>query len=275
MERMVLYTIRLVNQATQPVIKLFETVGKLFVLWGDIFFFIGGFFKDPKRFMKFYWPMVVEQMVKLGVNSLPVVLTTALFTGMVLAVQTGSTLESKFKGSSMFIGNIVSLALIRELGPVLTALLITGRVGSAMAAEVGTMKITEQVDALRTLATNPVEYLAAPRFIALVSMMPLLTILANVLGTIGGLIVSKVYLGVTATVYFQGTQASVEFYDFLQGLVKSVFFGMIVCVFALHRGFSTFGGAVGVGRATTGAVVSASITILIVDYFLTQIFALF
>ncbi|MCK5242434.1 ABC transporter permease [bacterium] len=250
-------------------------IGQIFLLLGRLTAATFHILTHPGKFRRFYYYPIIEQMVRVGVNSIPVVLTTALFTGMVLALQTGVTIEAKIKGSSIFIGNIVCLSLVRELGPVLTALLVTGRVGSAMAAEIGSMKITEQIDALRTLAANPVEYIGVPRFLSIVIMLPLLTIMADVLGSLGGWLVASFHLGISSTIYWDGAQSTVEFADVCSGISKSFFFAIILCVFALHRGFTTRGGAVGVGRSTTGAVVNASITILIMDYFLTQMYALF
>ncbi len=267
--------INLVNRFSNPVLMFFEETGKIFILLGQILSGVFKLLRQPEKFRKFYYPLIMEQMVVTGVNSIPVVITTALFTGMVMAIQTGVTMEAKLQGASIFVGSIVNVALIRELGPVLSGLLVTGRVGSAMAAEIGTMKITEQVDALRTLATNPIEYLAIPRFVAVVTMMPLLAIMADVLGSLGGWMVATFYLGVNSHVYWYGAQITVRMSDVITGLIKSGVFGVILSIFALHRGFSTYGGAEGVGRATTGAVVNASITLLIVDYFLTQLFALF
>ncbi len=265
----------LVNVFSNPVLSLVEEIGRLFLLLGRILKACFRLLGDPARLKRFYYYPTLEQMVITGVSSIPVVLTTALFTGMVLAVQTGVTMEAKIKGSSMFIGNIVNLALVRELGPVLTALLVTGRVGSAMAAEIGSMKVTEQIDALSTLAANPIEYLALPRFVAMMVMLPLLTIMADVLGSLGGLLVASFHLGISPTVYWNGAKSSVEFSDVFSGIFKSFFFAAILAIFAIHRGFETRGGAEGVGRATTGAVVNASITILIMDYFLSQLLALF
>jgi phospholipid/cholesterol/gamma-HCH transport system permease protein len=263
------------DRMSAPVLKVIEEVGELFILFGQLLAACYDLFTHPQRLRRFYYQSILEQMVRVGVESIPVVLTTALFTGMVLALQTGVTLEAKLMGSSVFIGNIVTLSLIRELGPVLTAILVTGRVGSAMAAEIGTMKITEQIDALRTLAANPVEYIGVPRFLAVVAMIPLLTIFADALGSVGGWIVASYHLGVSTNVYWEGMQSSVEFGDVMSGLSKSFAFAIILCLFALYRGFTTYGGAVGVGRSTTSAVVNASITILISDYFLTQLFAIF
>lgn len=269
------WVFKLSDQMSAPVLKVITETGELFLLLGRLLAAGFDLLTHPRRLRRFYYQSILEQMIRVGVESIPVVLTTALFTGMVLALQTGVTLESKLMGSSVFIGNIVTLSITRELGPVLTALLVTGRVGSAMAAEIGTMKITEQIDALRTLAANPVEYIGVPRFLATLLMLPLLTIMADVLGSIGGWIVATYHLGVSSMVFWDGAQSTVEFGDVLSGLSKSFFFGLIICLFALYRGFNTYGGAVGVGRSTTGAVVNASIAILIADYFLTQLFAIF
>ncbi len=269
------FLLLLLNTFSTPVLIIIEDIGKLFLLLGRIFHLGWKLLLDPHRLRRFYYRPILEQMAETGVNSIPVVLTTALFTGMVLAVQTGVTLEAKIQGTSTFIGNIVNLALVRELGPVLTAILVTGRIGSAMAAEIGSMQITEQVDALHTLAADPIEYLAVPRFVAVVVMLPLLTVLADVLGSLGGWLVASFHLGLSSNVYWSGAQDSVMLSDIFSGLAKSVFFAVILVTFALYRGFNTRGGAEGVGRATTGAVVNASISILIADYFLTQFFALF
>ena len=275
MNRRIMQGLIFLDKFWDPGMNIVEDMGRVFLLSGRLLRAIFKLMLQPVRLRDFYLRPILEQMVRVGVNSIPVVITTALFTGMVLAIQTGVTMESKIAGSSIFIGNIVSLSLLRELGPVLTALLVTGRVGSAIAAEIGSMKITEQIDALRTLAAEPVEYLGIPRFVAMLVMLPVLTVLADVLGTMGGWMVSSLYLEISSTVYWDGVRSGVESLDILSGLIKSLFFAAILCIFALHRGFSTQGGAVGVGRATTSAVVNASITILIVDYFLAQTFALF
>jgi phospholipid/cholesterol/gamma-HCH transport system permease protein len=265
----------LVNRISDPVLHILEEIGRLFLLVGQVGVAVFRAVREPERFRRFYYRLLLEQMSTTGVSSIPVVITTALFTGMVLALQAGVTLEAKIKGSSAFIGNIVNLSLVRELGPVLTAILVTGRVGSAMAAEIGTMQVTEQVDALRTLAANPVEYLAMPRFLAVLIMLPLLTVLADVMGSLGGWLVASFHLGLSTHTYWNGAMSSVHLGDFFTGFAKSFFYAVILTTFAVYRGFQTRGGAEGVGRATTSAVVNASITILIADYFLSQLFALF
>jgi phospholipid/cholesterol/gamma-HCH transport system permease protein len=212
--------------------------------------------------------LIFEQMKRVGVESIPVAVTTALFTGMVLALQSGYTLETKIKGVSQFIGAVVSISMVRELGPVLTAMVIAGRMGSAVAAEIGTMKVTEQIDALHTLAANPVKYLAVPRFLAFTFMLPLLTILADLVGWLGGLFVASLKF-TSATVYIDSTRSSLEAGDILGGLLKALVFGAIIAIVACRQGFATENGAEGVGRATTNAVVFSFMLILISDYFLT------
>ena len=267
--------IQLIDKVSTKIISIIIQIGEVVVLLGKLISKTFKLFFQPLKFKNFYIQPILEQMVRLGVNSIPVVLTTALFTGMVLAVQSGITLEEKIKGSAMFVGSIVNLSLVRELGPILTAILVTGRVGSAMAAEIGSMKITGQIDALRTLATNPVEYIGVPRFLAMLVMLPLLTIMANVFGSLGGWLIATLNLEISSIVYWQGAQETVGIGDVFSGIFKSIFFAIIISVLSLYRGFTTEGGARGVGKSTTGAVVNTSITILIFDYFLTQFLAWF
>lgn len=214
--------------------------------------------------------LVLQQMVRVGMDSIPVAVTTAFFTGMVVALQSGYTLEIKMKGISQFLGAVVSLSLVRELGPVLTALVLSGRMGSAVAAEIGTMQVTEQIDALHTLAANPVKYLAVPRFLAFSLMMPLLTLFADLTGWLGGLFVSSLKF-TPSTVYIDSTRSNMESGDILGGLIKAVVFGSIIAIVSCRQGFSTTNGAEGVGRSTTNAVVYSFMSILVSDYFLTAI----
>ncbi len=214
--------------------------------------------------------LIFQQMTKIGVESLLVAITTAFFTGMVLALQSGYTLETKIKGVSQFIGAVVSLSMVRELGPVLTAMVIAGRMGSAVAAEIGTMQVTEQIDALYTLAANPVKYLAVPRFLAFTLMLPLLTIFADMIGWLGGLFVSTMKF-TSSTMYIDSSRSSLVAGDINGGLIKAMIFGAIIAVVACRQGFSTTNGAEGVGKATTNAVVFSFMLILVSDYFLTAI----
>jgi phospholipid/cholesterol/gamma-HCH transport system permease protein len=212
---------------------------------------------------------ILKQMEEVGVRSFPVVVITAAFTGMVLALQSFTGFK-RFNAESM-VGSVVALSMTRELGPVLTGLMVSGRVGSAMAAELGTMRVTEQIDALFTLATNPIKYLIVPRFLAAAIMLPLLVVFADVIGILGGYLVSVQILGTNPTLYIRRTWDFLEFEDLYSGLLKAVFFGMIVATISCYQGFSTEGGAEGVGRATTKAVVVSSLIILISNYFITAV----
>ncbi|MDJ0686409.1 MAG: ABC transporter permease [Alphaproteobacteria bacterium] len=217
-----------------------------------------------------YPRLIGQQMVDIGYYSLPVVGMTTLFAGMVLALQS-YTGFARFSAESA-IPNVVVLSITRELGPVLAGLMIAGRIGAAMAAEVGTMRVTEQIDALNTLATNPFKYLVAPRLIAGVTMMPLLVLVGDVIGVFGGYIVSVYKLGFNASAYIQNTWEFLEFQDVASGLVKAAVFGYLVALMGCYHGYQSRGGAQGVGAATTNAVVSASILILISNYIITEIY---
>lgn len=216
---------------------------------------------------------LVAQLDQVGVRSLSIVSITSLFIGMVLALQTAYSL-SDF-GGSLFIGKVVSLSLVRELAPVLMALMVGGRVGAGMTAEIGTMKVTEQIDALRALATDPVRKLVVPRVLATTFMLPLLTIVSGLLGIMGGLFIATVNLHLTANFYIRSVIETVKFNDLTSGIGKTFFFGFAIGLIACFNGLRTTGGADGVGRSTTATVVTASITVLIMDFFLTKLFLLF
>ena len=239
--------------------RILEAAGALFImgLRGLL-----GLFRPAFLFRNF-----LEQLLKIGADSTAVVGVTAFFTGMVLALQAWIGFR-KFNAESL-VGAVVTLSMTRELGPVITSLMVTGRSGSAMAAELGSMRVSEQIDALESLAVNPVDYLVTPRFYASLVALPLLTALADLIGIGGGYFVSVNLLGLSPHLYFQEIQHYVELHDFLSGIVKSVFFGGILSIWACRTGFVASGGAAGVGRAVTRAVVSASMSILVVDYFLT------
>lgn len=217
----------------------------------------------------FYVKNVLKQMEQIGVNSIPVVLTTALSTGMVLALQ--SYTGFKRFGAETLIGTVVSLSMTRELGPVLTGLMVAGRAGASMAAELGTMKVTEQIDALSTLATNPMKYLVVPRFLASTIMMFFLTVLGMVIGITGGYFVGVKVLGTNPVTYINNSIDFTEVTDIWYGLVKALVFGAVVGLIGCYKGFNTEGGAEGVGKATTGAVVVSCMLILILDYFLSAL----
>jgi len=210
-----------------------------------------------------------KQMEEVGTKSIPVVLITGVSTGMVLALQSYNGFQ-RFRAESL-VGTVVALSMTRELGPVLTGLMVAGRAGAAMAAELGTMRVTEQIDALASMGVNPVRYLVFPRFIAGLVMLPILTVLADWIGILGGYLVAVGLLDVNPTVYIRRTLDYLEVSDVYGGLLKAVVFGGIIALISCHRGFTAGGGAEGVGRATTGAVVVSCMLILISDYFLTAL----
>jgi phospholipid/cholesterol/gamma-HCH transport system permease protein len=218
----------------------------------------------------YYGRLLLRQMVEIGYYSLPVVGLTAIFTGMVLALQsyTGFT---RFNAEAA-IPNVVVLSMTRELGPVLAGLMVAGRIGAAIAAEIGTMRVTEQIDALTTLSTNPMKYLVAPRVVAGLLMLPLLVAVADLIGVFGGYIVSIYKLGFNPATYIKNTVDFVETLDVVSGLVKAAVYGFIVTLMGCYHGYHSKGGAQGVGMATTNAVVSASILILIFNYIITELF---
>ncbi|HUN41294.1 MAG TPA: ABC transporter permease [Acetobacteraceae bacterium] len=218
----------------------------------------------------FYARMFGRALMEMGYFSLPVVALTAVFTGMVLALQS-YTGFSRYSAQSA-IPNIVVLSITRELGPVLAGLMVAGRIGAAMAAELGTMRVTDQIDALQTLSTDPMKYLVAPRLLAGVIALPLLVVVADILGVLGGFIVSTASLGFNATTYLTNTMNFMRTEDVVSGLVKAAVFGFIIALMGCYQGYNSRGGAQGVGAATTNAVVSASILILALDYILTELF---
>lgn len=215
----------------------------------------------------------IDQMNKIGVMSLPLVFLTALFTGMVLSLQ--SAYQLRLFSAEQFTSDLVSLSTVRELGPVLTAMVIAGRVGASMAAELGTMKVTDQIDALKVLAVDPVRYLVVPRFVAAVTMLFLLTIYADWIGILGGYLIGVFKLGISSHQYIKRAMQAMMLKDVFTGLIKALFFGGIISVVGCYFGFKTQGGAEGVGRSTTIAVVTALILIIASDAVFTAIFYFF
>jgi phospholipid/cholesterol/gamma-HCH transport system permease protein len=226
----------------------------------------------------FYWSDLLVQMDRIGVGSIPIVLLTGFFTGMVLALQ--SSVELTRFGAEIYIGNLVAASMVRELGPVLCGLMVAGRAASGIAAELGSMRVTEQIDALQSFGTDPIKKLVTPRLLAGLLMLPMLTIITDVMGILGGLAISVLRLGITADSYMQGVLSTLAqsgfllgFFpvDFFTGLLKPLVFGGIITLTACYYGLSTRGGTEGVGRSATSAVVTCSVLILAVDYFLTQL----
>ena len=242
-------------------IRLFEQTGLWFdALWRTLRWAFRGPF-DIREWLR--------QMVRVGVDSIPVVLLTSMFTGMVLALQTYIGFQRVH--AEQFVASVVALAMLRELSPVLVGLMVTGRIGSSMAAEIGTMKVTEQIDALKALATDPMQYLFVPRVIAGLIMLPFLVVIGDALGIYGGYIVAVKLMRTNPVVYQQNTFQFLDLQDVWSGLVKAAAFGLILTLTGCVRGYYTTGGAEGVGRATTNAVVSASLIILLSDFFLTKL----
>ncbi len=223
---------------------------------------------------RFEFTQTVRQSVSVGVESCGVTALTSLFTGMVLALQAGNTIGNIF-GEPIFVGTIVSFSLIRELGPVLTGVVVSGRAGAAVTAQIGTMAVTDQLDALYTLGTNPIRYLVIPRLVAFLLTMPVLTVFSNVFGVIGGYLVAAYALGVPGEVYFSDITTFMGVRDFMHGFIKSFVFAFMIASVCCYKGVSTRGGAEGVGKSTTGAVVTTIVLILVLDYFLTAILTAF
>lgn len=224
-------------------------------------------FLDTVRRLKEASPReTLRQMALLGADSLPIVLMTILCTGMVFSVQTAK--EFVRFGAASSVGGIVAIAMARELVPVLTGVVVAGRIGAAIAAELGTMKVTEQIDALRVMAANPVSFLVAPRFIAIVLMMPILIVFANLIGNVGGWIVAHYYAGIGTFTYENSIKMLAETYDMVGGMIKGSVFGAIIAIVGCYKGLNAPNGAEGVGLATTASVVLSIILIFITNYFL-------
>jgi len=241
-------------------IALIESAGVIFQLFIETVYFC---FKPPFRYK-----LIIDQMIQIGVMSIPIALLTATFTGMVLVLQTGVQLQPL--GMKIYSSGISAISFTREIGPVLTSVVLAGRVAAGIAAEIGTMKVTEQIDALKTLGTNPVSYLVVPRFIASVFMFPALAILAIAVGIGGGFLIGITVLQIAPGLYLHNLWSFLTLQDYLGGLFKTFFFGMIVAIVGCHHGFQTGFGAQGVGVSTTQSVVNASILILIANYFITS-----
>ena len=218
------------------------------------------------------WRATLEQAYKVGVASLPLVMLTTLFSGMVLALQ--SSYQLRLFSAEQFTSDLVALSVTREIAPVLTAMMVAGRVGASMAAELGTMKVTEQIDALESLATNPIHYLVTPRFLACISMMVLLTLYADIMGILGGYVIGVFKLGISSYQYVNRTIEVLILKDVYTGLIKAFIFGIVISVVSCYYGFKARGGAEGVGHATTMAVVVSFISIIVFDTFFTALFYL-
>ena len=216
---------------------------------------------------KFELRETIKQAVKIGVDSMTVTVLTSFFTGMVLALQMGQSMKNLFN-EPMYIGTMVAFTMLKELGPVLTSVVVAGRAGAVVTAEIGTMQVTEQIDALYTLGTNPTRYLLVPRYIAFMLTLPLLTVFADFLGVLGGLLVAVVKLRVSPTVYMNDIYTTLSVSDFMHGFVKTFFIAFMIATVSCYKGLRTKGGAEGVGKSTTEAVVASMVLVLVMDYFI-------
>ena len=257
----------------KSLIEVFATIGRLSIAMMIDIGRIAVFAVNSLRHCvttPIYWRLILQQIFVIGYNSLPVVGLTAVFTGMVLAIQIyiGS---SRFDADSA-VATIVVIGITRELGPVLAGLMVTGRISAAIAAEIGTMRITEQIDALATLAIHPIKYLVVPRLIAAVITLPILVFIADIIGVMGGCIVGVTKLDFNYAIYLKKTVDYLQWADVESGLVKAAVFGFILALMGCYRGFYCRGGAQDVGKATTSAVVSASTLILLANFVITELF---
>ncbi len=253
--------VQLFYQAGHQVVRFVDYMGQLTLFFGEA---CGGLCRRP-----LYFGEVVAQMYHLGVKSLPLVAVAAFSVGLVLAMQTVGVLS--WFGAANYIATIVGLSMVRELGPVLTALMVAARAGAGMGAELGSMRVTNQIDALRVSAVSPMKYLVSTRLLACMLLMPLLTGVADILGILGGWVIGVTQVGLTSQYYYQLTLKFIGFKDIIPGILKTVVFGAIIGTVGCFHGYHTEHGTFGVGQSTKGAVVSASLLVLIADVFLTRI----
>jgi phospholipid/cholesterol/gamma-HCH transport system permease protein len=252
----------LAERAMRAVVDLLGSIGAVAVLsWRCI----GAFFRSPIELRP-----VINQIELAGIQSWSITMLTAIFTGMVMALQFATGLKPY--GASMYTGKLVSLGIVRELGPVLTSLLVGGRVGSGFAAELGSMAVTEQIDAIRALGADPVKKLIAPRVLACLISIPLLTMFSDVVGCFGGMIITISEVGITPRFFVQQVLATLWVVDLMHGLMKSVFFGYAIGIIGCFVGMHTTGGTEGVGAATTRSVVATAITLLVSNFLLSKLF---
>lgn len=245
----------------RKIIYMLETAGQLVLLTSQTFVHL---FHGEKQYAN-----TIRQMSRLGIDTLPIVLLTMLFTGMVMTVQTAQEFLKYGAGST--VGGVIALAMGRELGPVLTGVVAAGRVGAAIAAEISSMKVTEQIDALRVMATNPIAYLVVPRVVACVFMLPLLVVFADAIGTFGGYFVATQYYDISASMFTSSITNFAVLNDITGGLIKAAVFGFIIAITGCFKGLNAGEGAEGVGHATTGSVVASIVLIFVTNYFLSLI----
>lgn len=243
-------------------IDLTQSLGAAALMLKSVFFW---FFRSKLEVRE-----TVKQCVSIGVDSVTVTALTSFFTGMVLSLQTGNSSKNLFN-EPLYIGTMVAFTMLKELGPVLTSIVVAGRAGAVVTAEIGTMAVTDQIDALYTLGTNPTRYLLVPRYIAFMVMLPLLTVLADFLGILGGALVGVVRLGIPTSVFMNDIYTYVEIGDFMHGFLKTFAFAFMIATVSCYKGMNTKGGAEGVGKATTEAVVASMVLVMVIDYFISAV----
>ncbi|MES0491199.1 MAG: ABC transporter permease [Leptospirales bacterium] len=258
---------RFLERLGDSIIDLFATIGSFSIFAGRTIRWI---FARP-----FDRSTLLFQMQEIGVKSVPVGVISSFFIGMVMALQLGGALEKYMQGISTFLGGGISVSMVRELAPVITSILLAGRVGSSIAAEIGTMRVTEQIDALVTLATDPIHYLSVPRFLAAIITIPMVSTLAILIGSFGGAVVSSFMYDIPYAMYLENARMFVDYKDLGSGVTKTFFFGAEIALVSCFTGFRAQGGAKGVGQATISAVVISLMMIIVSDYFITYIFQLF
>ena len=257
--------------AIQTIEKVGRATNNTLAAFGEFFIFAGWTFTwlFTQGFRWKTWRLLLPQMYEVGVRSVPVVGVTGAFIGMVMAIETYS--QFKAIGQEHRLGSVINLSVVKQIGPVLAAVMLAGRVGGALTAELGTMNVTEQLDALRVMGADPIRYLVVPRFIACVLLTPMLTVYSDFLGVLGGWLISVPFLGVPGQQYWLYSAAGVDTWQIMEGLFKSIFFGAAIGLISCYKGFTCGSGASGVGRACTESFVSSFLVIIILNFFFAHI----
>lgn len=258
---------KIFGSAGRKAFDFLTSLSRIFDLTVKTFYWI---FVAPFKGKSIRWKSTTEQMVRIGFDSIPIVGLIAFFIGLIIAMQSAYQLQ-KF-GATIYVANLTAVSIIRELSPLLTAIIITGRSGSAITAEIGTMKVSEEIDALQTMGFNPINFLVVPRTIAMLVMLPCLTIISDFIGILGGYVLAMTTLDLTSIRYINQTIDALLFKDLFSGLVKSVFFALIIAKVGAYEGFNVAGGAEGVGKSTTKSVVTSMFLIIAADVFFTFLF---
>lgn len=261
------YVYRILGSMGRRVILMLEYVYEIYELTSKTFYWA---FVAPFKGKGLRWQSTIEQMVRIGYESIPIVSLIAFFVGLIIAMQSAYQLQQF--GATIYVANLVGVSITRELAPLLTAIVITGRSGSAITAEIGTMKVSEEIDALTTMGFNPIKFLVVPRTLAMLIMVPCLTIMADAIGIFGGYLISMATLNITSVRYIDQTITALAFKDVFGGLFKSFFFAFIIAKIGSHEGFNVQGGAEGVGKSTTKSVVTSIFLIIAADVLCTAIF---